>query len=414
MERTGSWRIELLGGLRAVSGEVTVTRFRTQKTGFLLAYLALYRHRAHARETLAELLWPEDEEAGRHNLRNALSALRRQLELPGMHAGPVLLADRFTVRLNPALVTTDVGQFETLLRRAQEALSRTERVLLLSEAVTVYHDELIPGCYEEWCLTERERLASLYLAALRQLMTQMEQAGELERAVAYGHQALHADPLCEDTHIDLMRLLSVSGQLSSALRQYGKLEKVLSSELGENPSDRARAMAGHLERLLATRQSLPVPGESGEAPPPGAAKSSRTGHRTGRARLLYRAGLRAHGQDDSATTREFLEESVRLFRELGDRMGLAYALCFLGALILELGGGYEEAFRCYKEAVGIFRALENSPGAAYSLLLLAGAAHEAGRPQDAHRFLQENLALIRRMGSTANPAARAIREALLG
>src|SRR4051794_21626096 len=74
------WRIELLGELRAVSGESVVSRFRTQKTGFLLAYLALYLHRAHAREALLDRFWPEEaQEAGRHNLRNALSALRRQL-----------------------------------------------------------------------------------------------------------------------------------------------------------------------------------------------------------------------------------------------------------------------------------------------------------------------------------------------
>src|SRR5205823_10337922 len=89
------WRIELLGSLRAISGSVTVARFRTQKTAVLLAYLACHPHRSHSREALIELLWPdEEEEAGRHNLRNALSALRRQLERPGLPAEQVLLADR--------------------------------------------------------------------------------------------------------------------------------------------------------------------------------------------------------------------------------------------------------------------------------------------------------------------------------
>ena len=34
------WRIELLSGLRAIQDDRTVTRFRTRKTGLLLAYLA--------------------------------------------------------------------------------------------------------------------------------------------------------------------------------------------------------------------------------------------------------------------------------------------------------------------------------------------------------------------------------------
>src|SRR5262245_26308447 len=36
------WRIELLGWLRATQGERVVTRFRSQKTGALLAYLAYH------------------------------------------------------------------------------------------------------------------------------------------------------------------------------------------------------------------------------------------------------------------------------------------------------------------------------------------------------------------------------------
>src|SRR5207244_1626172 len=40
------WRIEMLGGLRAVSAQQAITRFRSHKTGALLAYLAFYRERA--------------------------------------------------------------------------------------------------------------------------------------------------------------------------------------------------------------------------------------------------------------------------------------------------------------------------------------------------------------------------------
>src|SRR5438309_1679759 len=45
-----------------------ITHFQT-KTGTLLAYLAYHRNRAHQREVLVELLWPECEPAvGRNNL----------------------------------------------------------------------------------------------------------------------------------------------------------------------------------------------------------------------------------------------------------------------------------------------------------------------------------------------------------
>jgi hypothetical protein len=67
---TPFWRLEMLGGLRLRRGEQTLTRFRTQKTGGLLAYLMYYGERAYSREILCEMFWPEAEQgAARHNRR---------------------------------------------------------------------------------------------------------------------------------------------------------------------------------------------------------------------------------------------------------------------------------------------------------------------------------------------------------
>src|SRR5712692_7741834 len=131
----GTWRIELLGDLRATQGDRVVKRFRSHQTGALLAYLAFYHHRAHQREELIELLWPECEpRAGRQRLNIALSSLRRQLEphpIDGgslMVDGPartvsplpstinyqlstIIVADRASVRLHPEAITTDVAEF---------------------------------------------------------------------------------------------------------------------------------------------------------------------------------------------------------------------------------------------------------------------------------------------------------------
>ena len=146
------WRIELFGWLRAETEGRSVTRFATHKTAALLARLALWPRRAHAREELAELLWPDaDFDAARARLRQALTSLRHQLEPPGVAAGSVLITDRGSVRLNPAAISTDVADFEAAVRRG----SRREAVLL-------YREELLPGYYEEWILAERDRLHALF------------------------------------------------------------------------------------------------------------------------------------------------------------------------------------------------------------------------------------------------------------
>ena len=139
------WRIELFGGLRARRGDDLVTRFRASKAALLLAYLAYYHRRAHPREELVQLLWPEhDPTAGRRNLRVALTRLRRQMEPPGVAPGSVLIADRVAVQLNPAACVTDVEEFEAALRSAGRADSPGERAQWLAQAVEQYHGELLP------------------------------------------------------------------------------------------------------------------------------------------------------------------------------------------------------------------------------------------------------------------------------
>ncbi len=155
------WRIEMLGWMRAQSGDLTVTRFRTRKTALLLARLALFPQRTHPREELADLLWPEaDQETGRNNLKQSLAILRRLLEPPGTPAGGVLIADRGAVRLNPAAVSTDVCDFEAALRDA--ARSPEKRHEALVAARSLYRGELLPGLYDDWVIEERERLTAAW------------------------------------------------------------------------------------------------------------------------------------------------------------------------------------------------------------------------------------------------------------
>ncbi|HZP80865.1 MAG TPA: hypothetical protein VFB21_04435 [Chthonomonadaceae bacterium] len=164
------WHISLLGSLRVQCGEQSITRFKSQKIGALLAYLAYPLRQAHPREALIDLFWPESSlEAGRASLSTALSSLRHQLEPPGTPAGLVLRADRYSVSLNPAAVTTDVSKFEAALKAAERAEVPTDRTQLLAQAADLYRERLLPGYYEDWITAEQERLAGLYFDAVAAL-----------------------------------------------------------------------------------------------------------------------------------------------------------------------------------------------------------------------------------------------------
>lgn len=141
------WRVELLGQVRACSGDRIITQFGSRRVAALLARLAVQPGRAYGREELIDLLWPDAElDVGRNRLRQALSTLRRLLEPPG--APEVLRVDRVSASLLPAHVTSDVALFDALCR--QQAAP---------QALAVYLGEFMPGHVDEWIEDERRRLA---------------------------------------------------------------------------------------------------------------------------------------------------------------------------------------------------------------------------------------------------------------
>jgi DNA-binding SARP family transcriptional activator len=107
------WRLDLLGGLRATQGNRVIERFRSQKTGVLLAYLAYHCDRTHPREALLELLWPECEpHSGRQRLSTALSWLRDQLERPLVESSELRVES--PADADPSKLSTLNSQLSTL------------------------------------------------------------------------------------------------------------------------------------------------------------------------------------------------------------------------------------------------------------------------------------------------------------
>jgi DNA-binding SARP family transcriptional activator len=205
------YRVELFGALRVRYAGRVVERFPTQKAAALLAHLALYPHRRHAREALIDWLWPDSElAAGLHSLRQALSSLRHQLEPPGTPAGALLRTDRLFVQINPDLLITDVAEFETALQATGRERDPAARAENLGRAAELYRGELLPGFYEEWALAERERLAQSYQGALRRLAEASETAGDCERALEAALRAAQADPEDEEAQDELVHLRAVA------------------------------------------------------------------------------------------------------------------------------------------------------------------------------------------------------------
>src|SRR5262249_27028525 len=108
------------------------------------------------------------------------------------------------------------------------------------------------GYYEEWVLWEAQRLLERYLQAARRLIQSLTKAGQFALALDYAHRAVAADPLREETHRDLMRLLVAAGQPAEALRQYRVLETRMREEMDTVPTGATSRLAREIQQSLSS------------------------------------------------------------------------------------------------------------------------------------------------------------------
>ncbi|HKF38699.1 MAG TPA: AAA family ATPase, partial [Ktedonobacteraceae bacterium] len=241
-------RLRLLGEFLLLSGETPLTGIDVPRLQSLLAYLILHRTAPQSRSHLAYLLWPDSTESQAHtNLRNVLHKLRQALP----DADTFLQAQRQELQWQPhGHWTVDALDFEQALARSEEA-ERAKNMIAarraLAEAADLYRGDLLPGCYDEWILPERDRLRQQFLKALERLIDLLEQERNYEAAISTAQRLLRHDPLHEAVYRHLMRLYAVSGDRVAALRTYHTCTTVLERELGVAPGYATREV---YERLV--------------------------------------------------------------------------------------------------------------------------------------------------------------------
>ena len=255
----------LLGDFLLVSGETPVTTVTVPRAQSLLAYLVLHRSAPQDRSHLAFLFWPDSTEAQAHtNLRQLLYHLRQSLP----YASHFVYADRQSLQWQPApdvTFTLDVEDFERALATAEQAeqLQNLAGVRqALEQAARLYRGDLLPSCYDDWILLERDRFHQLFLQASERLMALLEQERAYSAAITVAQHLLRHDSLHEATYRQLMRLHALRGDRAAALRTYHSCASRLERELSTVPSEATR----HLYEVLLQKDAAPQPYSSSLAP----------------------------------------------------------------------------------------------------------------------------------------------------
>jgi len=240
--------IQLFGQFCVRRNEQVIGGFEAHKVQELFSYLLLHRNHSLSRESLASLLWPDctttqPKKKLRQTLWHLQSALGSQSEAAHDR---VLLVEPERVRINEeAELWLDVAVFEKTFDFVQSLAGQeldTQQVQALQKAVELYQGPLLEGCYEDWCLYERERFQNMYLVMLEKLMSYCEVRQNYDAGILYGMHIISWDKARERTHRRLMRLYYLNGDRAAALRQYEQCVTILDEELGVKPSKRTIAL----------------------------------------------------------------------------------------------------------------------------------------------------------------------------
>ncbi|MEZ4718700.1 MAG: BTAD domain-containing putative transcriptional regulator [Caldilineaceae bacterium] len=274
---------------------------KSRKGWALLAYLAA-TDRAHSRDLLATLFWPEHTQTrARGNLRRLLFTLNQS------PAGAWLQADSDTI----ALRMTSDGQIDLWDFAAHMAEGD------VIAAAALYRDDFLGGVllgdsddFERWATQQREFYRREVIGALENL-TQAEIAGgQYGAALAHARRQLRIDPLQESAYRQAMTALALSGRRSEALLLFEQCRQQLQDALGLDPGSdtvalQARIRAGTLDAPAAAEPArggwdvTPAPWTAGPCRPTAGLSSASAGlssggarRRTGPDRVAVAAGAR--------------------------------------------------------------------------------------------------------------------------
>jgi LuxR family transcriptional regulator, maltose regulon positive regulatory protein len=212
--------------------------FISGKALTLLSLLALHLELGVPRESLLNILWPDqDAKHANVSLNNLVYTLQRRLRDKSDRA-PALVFAAGSYYLNRVSgITTDIASFDALVSHGDRFVRTgdiAQAVTCYTQAVALYRGDL---CFDSdvASIVERERLRATFLTILCWLADHAYQSAQYETALQYALRLLSCDPCREDGYRLAMRAYVRRGERAQALRQYQLCEHVLRREFDTAP-----------------------------------------------------------------------------------------------------------------------------------------------------------------------------------
>ena len=223
----------------------------------LLSYLLINAGKSFRREKLAGLLWPETSDANaRNNLRQALWRVRKSLETNYSESQPFFLVDDLTVAFNgEANFSLDVIRLEA---KAGDETPLPE----LTEIVSLYEGELLPGFYDDWIVLERERLQSVFETRMDLLVNRLVETQNWSEVIEWSERWIASGSVPEPAYRNLMKAHAGREDMSSVANAFQRCEEAMRDELGLEPSEATQVL---FEQLKSGKKILPEPAKQSKS-----------------------------------------------------------------------------------------------------------------------------------------------------
>jgi DNA-binding SARP family transcriptional activator len=248
-------RIYLTGKLSIESGGTLISQeaFPAVQGSLAFARLALDHGHVVGREDLAEVLWPRRlPRAHEAALSAIVSKLRSVLGRAGLRSKDVLSGTPGGYQLSlPPGAWIDFEAAAHALHEAETARRAKRWKAVFGPANVGYLIGRRPffiGEESPWLDEKREKLRSIFIRSAECLADFYISTGEGTLAVEAAKEVVQREPFRETGHRLLMRAYAAAGNRADALWAYEKCRKLISEELGADPSPETQEIYRRLLR----------------------------------------------------------------------------------------------------------------------------------------------------------------------
>lgn len=242
-------RIQSLGRFRVWIGdkEVRERDWQRGKARELFELFITKRHHYIQKETIFSLIWPDTEEkAAIRDFKVAFNALNAAIE-PNRKArtNPFFFnRDGQSYGLNPkASIYLDADECERWIRAGLKEKDNEKAISFLMKGLELYEGDYLPERrYEDWCISERERLLVYYLRGAEKMAQLSVQTSNYEEAIHWCENIVVKDRTWEEAYRLIMFCFYQKNNRPQAIKWYKKCCECLQEELGVEPLEPTKQM----------------------------------------------------------------------------------------------------------------------------------------------------------------------------